>query len=163
MTSSGTPQASNSGSLGTGNSTTTNAVSSPPIISINGANPASITIGNTYADLGARIAAPQADLNLGLTIVVDGATSTNGSVQIDTAKPGTHTILYTVTDPSGLTGSATRTVIVSAPQQTPPPANDNTTTSPAANDNNQPDSATGTNRPVVALYQRGCILVLHLH
>ena len=56
---------------------------------------------------------PQADLNLGLTIVVDNATSTDGTVQIDTSTPGTHTILYTVTDPNGLTGSATRTVIVS--------------------------------------------------
>ena len=73
---------------------------------------------------------------MGLTIVVDNATSTDGTVQIDTSKPGTHTILYTVTDASGLTGSATRTVIVSAPPQTPPPpVNDNAATSPPANDN----------------------------
>ena len=129
VTSSTTSQVTNSGSPGNANST-------PPMISINGANPATIPAGTTYADLGATITAPQADLNLGLTLVVDNATSTDGAVQIDTSKPGTHTILYTVTDPSGLTGSATRTVIVLAPQQTPPPAaNDNATTSATANDN----------------------------
>jgi hypothetical protein len=142
VTSSGTPQASNSVSSGNGNSTTTNAVSTPPVISINGANPATITVGSTYADLGATITGPQADVNLGLTVVVDNATSTDGTVQIDTSKPGTHTILYTVTDPSDLAGSATRTVIVSAPQQTPPPANDNTP--PAANDNTASTTATST-------------------
>jgi hypothetical protein len=31
-------------------------------------------------------------------------------------KAGTHTILYTITNPKSLTGSATRTVIVSAPK-----------------------------------------------
>ena len=125
VTSSGGSQVTNSANTGNANST-------PPVIAINGENPATITVGSTYADLGATITAPQADVNLSLTVVVDNATSTDGSVQIDTSTPGTHTILYTVTDPSGLTGSATRTVIVSAPQQTPPPANDNTT--PVAND-----------------------------
>ena len=118
------------------------ATSTPPAITISGENPATIPVGTTYADLGATITAPQGDVNLGLTIVVDNATSTDGTVQIDTSKPGAHTILYTVTDPSGLTGSATRTVIVTAPQQTPPPANDNIT--PAANDNSPSDGATGT-------------------
>ena len=135
-------------------------IRTPPIISINGANPATITVGTTYADLGATITAPQADLNLGLTVVIDNATSTDGTVQIDTNNPGTHTILYTVTDPNGLTGSATRTVIVSAPQQTPPPANDNTT--PAANDNSPAERRHGNHRPGVAVSERGCTLVLHL-
>ena len=138
VTSSGTSQASNSGNPGNANST-------PPVISINGANPATITVGSTYADLGATITAPQADLNLGITLVVDNATSTDGTVRIDTSTPGTHTILYTVTDPNGLTGTITRTVIVSPVQQTPPPANDNTTSPPAANDNSGSGTATGTN------------------
>ena len=75
VTSSGTPQASNSVSSGNGNSTTTNAVSTPPVISITGANPAAIPTGTTYADLGARITGPKDDLNLGLAVVVDNATS----------------------------------------------------------------------------------------
>ena len=97
-------------------------------------------MGATYADLGAAITAPKDDLNLGITLVVDNATSTDGTVQIDTSKSGTHTILYTVTDPSGLTGSATRTVIISAPQQSPALANDGAATSPAANENVTPST-----------------------
>ena len=138
VTSSSGGQVTNSETAGNGNST-------PPVISINGANPATISTGTTYADLGATITAPKADLNLGITLVVDNATSTDGTVQIDTSRPGTHTILYTVTDPSGLTGTITRTVIVSPVQQTPPPANDNTTSPPAANDNSGSGTATGTN------------------
>ena len=134
VTSSSGSQVTNSGNPGNTNST-------PPVITITGANPATIPTGTTYADLGATISGPQADLNLGLTLVIDDATSTDGSVEIDTSEPATHTILYTVTDPSGLTGSATRTVIVS-PASTPQAANDNTT--PAANDNNQSGNATGT-------------------
>ena len=135
VTSSGTSQATNFANPGNANST-------PPVISINGANPATIPAGTTYADLGATITAPLADLNLGLTVVVDNATSTDGTVQIDTSSPGTHTIIYTVTDPAGLTGSATRTVIVSTPQPTPPPAHHNTP--PAANDNVASTTATST-------------------
>jgi surface protein with Ig-like domain len=92
-----------------------------PVILINGENPATIQVGSTYADLGATITGAKADLNLGITTLLDGATTT--SIQLDTTKPGEHTILYTVTDQNGLTGGAQRTVIVSAP------ANDNQATS----------------------------------
>ncbi|MBM3273482.1 DUF5011 domain-containing protein, partial [Candidatus Kaiserbacteria bacterium] len=83
-----------------------------PVIELNGNASSTIEIGDTYNDLGARIVAPTSDLNLGLTIILDGATTTAAS--IDTSTPGEHTILYTVTSPtSGLTGSIMRTVIVS--------------------------------------------------
>ena len=91
---------------------------STPVIAINGANPAQIYVGDTYADLGATITGPQVDLNLGITVVVDNATSTDGTVHIDTSAPGTHTVLYTVTDPQGKTGSAMRTIIVTPAQNT---------------------------------------------
>jgi len=113
---------------------TTNSAT-PPVIHINGNNPATIAVGSTYADLGAVITGPAADTNLGITVLVDNATSTGGTVTIDATTAGTHTIIYTVTNPAGLTGSATRTVIVSTP------ANDNSATSslpvvpPPANDN----------------------------
>ena len=86
--------------------------SGPPIITINGDNPATIQVGSSYADLGATITGPTADLNLGFTTLLDGATTT--SIQLDTSSPGQHTIEYRAYDQSGLMGSATRTIIVSA-------------------------------------------------
>ena len=124
--------------------------SGPPIIAINGGNPATINVGATYADLGATITAPRQDLNLGLTTLLDGATTTE--LTLDTTRPGTHTVLYTVTDPKGLTGSASRTVIVSAPANDNAPAATSSTPvatstlpiAPAANDNQATTTATST-------------------
>jgi hypothetical protein len=97
-----------------------------PIIELNGNASSTIDVGSSYNDLGTRIIAPQSDINLGIITVLDGATTT--AVSIDTSTPGTHAILYTVTDPQGVSGSATRTVIVSPVMQPPAtstPANDN--------------------------------------
>jgi hypothetical protein len=122
----------------------------PPIISVNGENPATIRVGDRYADLG-TITSPQADLNLGITTLLDGATTTQ--LTPDTGVPGTHTIEYRVFDQSGLMGSASRTVIVSSP------ANDNaslttdaSSTLPPANDNPPPADvqATGTDSTTTA-------------
>jgi hypothetical protein len=45
----------------------------PPVLQVNGDNPAVIQVGGTYTDLGAQITGPQADLNLGITTFVNGA------------------------------------------------------------------------------------------
>ena len=79
----------------------------PPVITINGDNPATISTGATYSDLGATITGPQADLNLGIHLYVDG-TATD-AVQLDTSIPGHHTINYAVTGHSGLISTTTRT------------------------------------------------------
>ena len=92
-------------------------------------------------DLGATITGPKADLNLGLTTLLDGATTTE--LTLDTSVPGTHKIEYTGTDPKGLTGSATRTVIVSAANDNPQPQSEEQ----SSHDGNSPivqPSATGT-------------------
>ena len=119
-------------------SSPTSAASAPaaPIIELNGNATSTIDVGSSCNDLGARIIAPESDINLGIITVLDGATTT--AVSVDTSVPGTHTILYTVTDPQGLTGSTERSVIVAtsvqatitAASSTPPqdPANDNATT-----------------------------------
>ena len=68
---------------------------------------------------------PESDLNLGIVILLDGATTT--TISIDMTTPGEHTILYTVTSPTtGVTGSITRTVVVSADSQPPAPQEDTT-------------------------------------
>ncbi len=45
-----------------------------------------------YNDLGARIVAPESDLNLGIVILLNGATTTAFSIDITT--PGEHTLLH---------------------------------------------------------------------
>jgi hypothetical protein len=106
----------------------------PPEIQINGGNPAIIHIGDSYADLGATITGPQADLNLGLRTYLNGTPVT--TIQIDTTQVATDTIQYVVTDSAGLTATSTRTVIVRAAEAAPSPTeviNPNVaTTSPSA-------------------------------
>ncbi len=77
-------------------STNTNTASTtpdtPPVIAINGDNPAIIQVGATYTDLGATITGPQADLNPGLKTFLNGALVSN--IVIDTSSVATDTIDY---------------------------------------------------------------------
>ena len=93
------------------------ATDTPPVIQIDGDNPAIVRIGETYNDLGATITGPQADLNLGVTTYVNGTKMS--PVQLDTSAAATDTIDYVVTDQNGLTSTTTRTVIIEAPSIAP--------------------------------------------
>ncbi len=104
-------------------SSASNTISTPPIIQINGNNPAIVQVGVSYADLGATITGPQADLNLDINTFVNGAPM--NPIVIDTTAAATDTIDYVVTDTAGNIATSTRTVIVEAP----PSAIDATTTS----------------------------------
>jgi hypothetical protein len=86
------------------------ATDTPPVIAINGENPAIIQVGASYSDLGATITGPQADLNLGIKTFVNGLFVSN--IVLDTSAAATDTIDYVVTDQNGLTSTSTRTVIV---------------------------------------------------
>jgi surface protein with Ig-like domain len=103
-------------SSGEGVSSGTDASSTPPIIQINGDNPTIINVGDTYADLGATITGPQADLNLGIKTFLNGTLTSN--IVIDTSTAATDTIDYVVTDQSGLAATSTRTVVISPAAQT---------------------------------------------
>jgi hypothetical protein len=105
----------NSTSARTGSNTATSALGSSLSLIVQGNNPATISVGDVYNDLGAIIssASPTADLNLGIFASVDGgATTTPAEIAIDTRAAGTHVITYSVTDMAGVTASAMRTVIV---------------------------------------------------
>jgi hypothetical protein len=105
----------------------TSSPDTPPVIQINGDNPATIAVGAVYNDLGATIKGPTLDLNLGIMVSVDGgATTTPDQISIDTSTAGTHTIEYIATDQSGLEGTTTRTLNIVAPA----PATDATTSNP---------------------------------
>ena len=90
----------------------------PPVIQINGDNPAIIQVGATYTDLGATIAGPQADLNLGIKTFLNGVLASN--ILIDTSAAATDTIDYVVADAKGLTSTSTRTVLVQPAASSPP-------------------------------------------
>jgi hypothetical protein len=102
------------------------ATATPPVIAINGDNPAIIQVGASYSDLGATITGPQADLNLGITTYLNGALVSD--IVLDTSAAATDTIDYVATDQNGLSATSTRTVIIQA-------ANDNQASSTPANDN----------------------------
>jgi hypothetical protein len=111
------------------------ASNTPPVIHINGTNPAIIKVGDTYGDLGATITGPTADLNLDIRTFVNSVAV--NSMQIDTSTVATDTIDYVATDQTGLASTSTRTVIVRAPDSAPSPTevviNPNVaTTSPSA-------------------------------
>jgi hypothetical protein len=99
-----------------GNPNNANSSSTPPVIAINGANPATIPVGASYTDLGATITGPQADLNLGLKYFLNGALVSN--IVLDTSQVATDTIDYVATDPTGLAATSTRTILIETP--TPP-------------------------------------------
>jgi hypothetical protein len=122
-----------------------------PVIELNGNASSTIGVGGIYSDLGARIAAPESDLNLGIVILLDGATTT--AVSIDTSVPGEHTVVYTVTSPTtGLTGSIMRTLIIAPTEQLPEqPENDNPFNTPPANDNVSKSTLLNTEPAVVSL------------
>ncbi|MBI3417144.1 MAG: DUF5011 domain-containing protein [Verrucomicrobia bacterium] len=78
----------------------------PPIITLNGANPLSIACQSTFTDPGATAF----DISAGSISVI-----TSGTVDVNT--PGNYTLRYTATDPSGNTAVATRIVSVSCNNQ----------------------------------------------
>ncbi|TSD04963.1 MAG: hypothetical protein Greene07147_880 [Parcubacteria group bacterium Greene0714_7] len=97
--------------------------SQAPTILINGNNPATIQVGNSYADLGALVT-DNVDQNIGMTTLLDGVETL--TVNLDTSAPGTHTVTYRAVDVAGNTANVTRTVIVesagSTSEPTPPSA-----------------------------------------
>ncbi len=93
-------------------STSSSQASTPPIIEINGANPATIQVGDVYSDLGAVITGPQESLNLGIAIYLDGVETTAFTFLLDTSTSSNHTIDYVVTDQWGQTATVTREVVV---------------------------------------------------
>jgi hypothetical protein len=110
-------------------SSPSDATNTPPVIQINGDNPAVIQVGATYTDLGATITGPQADLNLGIQTYLNGLFET--PIELDTSSAATDTIAYVVADSQGLTSTSTRTVIVEAattPSAPPPSASSTGTT-----------------------------------
>jgi hypothetical protein len=106
----------------TQNGTASTSSDTPPVIHVTGDNPAIIHVGDIYADLGATITSPTADLNLGIKTFLNGRLVSN--TVLDTSSEGTDTIDYVATDSAGLSATSTRTVIIepmAVPPATSPP------------------------------------------
>jgi hypothetical protein len=86
----------------------------PPVITLIGANPMNLTVGDTYSDPGAT-AIDDVDGNISGSIVISGDT-------VNTSIAGTYVVRYNVSDSSGnAANEVTRTVNVSAAPDTTPP------------------------------------------
>ena len=118
----------------TQNSASTTPPTTPPTITINGDNPAIISVGDSYADLGATVtdtgSGQAGDTNLGLTTFLNGTLVSN--IDIDTSEVATDTIDYVATDTDGLTATSTRTVLIEAPSIIPEDDASTTTTTSTA-------------------------------
>ena len=73
----------------------------PPVITINGDNPATVELGATYTDAGATAFDE-----------FHGDTPVTSSSNVDTSTVGSYTVTYTATDKDNNTATATRTVNV---------------------------------------------------
>ena len=82
---------------------TNGADTEPPVITINGNNPANVEVGAAYADLGATVF-DAGSPNIGV--------HTFGLEAIDTSTTTSYIITYTATDQAGNTATTTRQVIV---------------------------------------------------
>lgn len=106
------------GGTGGGGSSTSTPDTEAPVITLNGNNPATVSVGSVYTDLGAIIT-DNVDRNLGFTVSLNGGPSiTLDQLSVDTSTSTTQTIVFSATDQAGNVGTATRTVVVEAP--TPP-------------------------------------------
>ena len=120
-----TPPSTSPTPLGVPATTTPAGDTTAPVITIVGFNPTTITVGDTYIDLGATVVDPAwgttpANNNLGLYASVDGGPiQTADMVQISTSVAGGHTIIYSATDAAGNVGHATRNIKVEVASSTP--------------------------------------------
>ena len=76
---------------------TTVADTTAPVITVTGANPATVLVGGSYTDAGAT---------------ADGGETVTSSGTVNTSVVGAYTITYSATDSANNTGTATRTVNV---------------------------------------------------
>jgi hypothetical protein len=116
------PSSSGQGS-GSSGASATSTLDTPPVIQVNGDNPAIVQVGATYNDLGATLIGPQADLNLGFMTYLNGVLTS--PLQLDTSQPATDTIDYVATTnpaspPPQREPSSSKPPPTPAPQPQPP-------------------------------------------
>jgi hypothetical protein len=119
----------------------------PPVITILGANPATVELGHTYTDAGATV-----------TDDIDASPTLTSTSTVNTAIVGTYAVTYTAEDDAGNTSTATRTVNVVNPVATITPNKDSFVTKDRnnVNDGANPNlqvRRTDTQRTLIAFNQ----------
>jgi hypothetical protein len=119
----------------------------PPVITILGANPATVELGQTHTDAGATV-----------TDDIDTSPTLTSSSTVNTAIVGTYAVTYTAEDDAGNTSTATRTVNVVNPIVTIQPNKDSFITKDRGNVNdganpNLQVRRTDTQRTLIAFNQ----------
>ncbi len=76
----------------------------PPVITLNGANPQTIPVGTSYQELGAS-ATDDVDGDISNRVKIDAS-------EVNTNSSGTYTVRYSVSDAAGHEATATRDVVV---------------------------------------------------
>lgn len=109
-------EAANSGSGQHEHSPSVTPDTEPPAITVNGNNPATLSVGDTYSDLGAAVS-DNVDQNLGIKTYLNGLLVSD--IMLDTSSPATYTIDYVATDNVGNAATSSRTVIIEAPSLVP--------------------------------------------
>jgi hypothetical protein len=95
---------------------TISGTTTPPSISVQGNNPATINVGYTYTDLGA-IAHDNQGHDLSYRTFINGVLS--GNMLLDTSQIAKDTIDYVAIDTWGNTATSTRTIIVESASSSP--------------------------------------------
>ena len=113
-----------------------------PVITLNGNSTLTLKVGETYTELGAK-ATDNKDGDITSKILTAGT--------VNTAVAGTYTITYTVSDTSGNTATATRTVNVVKPTTTTPstPSTGTNTTTNSTNTTKPTTNTTNTGNSTV--------------
>lgn len=95
-------------------------ISSVPLtLTLNGATPTRLMVGETYVELGAVVAGGS-EGTAPYEISVDGLAFSSTTPVLDTSAPITHILTYHAIDGAGDTATAYRSVIVSSPDATSP-------------------------------------------
>ncbi|MDO8620036.1 MAG: hypothetical protein Q7R64_01655, partial [bacterium] len=138
------------GTNSTGVTSTSASDTTPPVLVVNGNNPANVEVGVSYADLGASVT-DNVSSNLGVYAIVNGVdVGAASNISISTASSTTHTIEYYSTDGAGNRGSVQRIVNIgtatpSADVAVEPSASETATSTPATS---EPEPEVVTEPPV---------------
>jgi len=116
-------------------STTTStspANTNAPLITINGANPATLELGAIYSDMGVVVTDAETKNELGYKVYIDDILQIieqGGQITLDTKSNKTYKITYEAVGQNGVKATAERTVIVGSGTATTTPSETATTTS----------------------------------